>query len=197
MKSKSSVLARATMTVLLSIAAAAALAGGWHRQGYDGDGDHHRKHHRLSERARIGLRASPVALDTHRLDLELVGLGSYFVNTVGSCNECHTHPSYLPGANPFMGEAEAINAEQYMAGGRQFGPFIASNLTPDEYGRPAGLTFDEFEHVLRTGRDPVDSHILQVMPWTTVGKMSRHDLRAIYEFLRAIPSLPDNPAPGP
>jgi hypothetical protein len=35
------------------------------------------------------------------------------------------------------------------------------------------------------------------MPWPVVGKMSTKDLRAVYEYLRAIPSLPDNPAPGP
>jgi hypothetical protein len=38
---------------------------------------------------------------------------------------------------------------------------------------------------------------LQVMPWPVYGKMSDRDLRAIYEYLRAIPSLPDNPNPGP
>jgi hypothetical protein len=29
------------------------------------------------------------------------------------------------------------------------------------------------------------------------GKLTRFDLRAIYEYLSAIPSLPDNPDPGP
>jgi hypothetical protein len=35
------------------------------------------------------------------------------------------------------------------------------------------------------------------MPWPVFGKMINRDLRAIYEFLRSIPSRPDNPAPGP
>ena len=30
--------------------------------------------------------------------------------------------------------------------------------------------------------------ILQVMPWPTYRNMSDHDLRAVYEYLRAIPS---------
>jgi hypothetical protein len=55
----------------------------------------------------------------------MVWLGSYIVNTSG-CNECHTHPSYSPGGNPFQGQPERINAEQYMAGGRMFGPTITS-----------------------------------------------------------------------
>jgi hypothetical protein len=55
------------------------------------------------------------------------------------------------------------------------------------------LTLEEFETVLRTGRDPDNpSHILQVMPWPVLGKMTDHDIRAVYEYLRAIPSLPDN-----
>ena len=48
---------------------------------------------------------------------------------------------------------------------------------------------------MRTGQD--DGRILQVMPWNVYGKMTRLDLRAIYEYLSAIPPLPDNPAPGP
>jgi hypothetical protein len=129
----------------------------------------------------------------------MVWLGSYIVNTAG-CVECHTHPSYSPGGDPFKGQAERINAEQYMSGGRMFGPVItAANLTPDHAGRPAGLTREEFVQTLRTGHNPHDpaGEILQVMPWPTVGKMTNHDLYAVYEYLRAIPSLPDNPKPGP
>ncbi len=51
---------------------------------------------------------------------------------------------------------------------------------------------------MRTGRDPDGSgRILQVMPWPVYSKMTDLDLRAVYEYLRAIPSLPDNPSPGP
>jgi hypothetical protein len=35
------------------------------------------------------------------------------------------------------------------------------------------------------------------MPWTVFGKKTDGDLRAVYEYLSAIPSLPDNPHPGP
>ena len=42
-----------------------------------------------------------------------------------------------------------------------------------------------------------DGEILQVMPWNVYGKMTQFDLRAIYEYLSAIPPLSDNPAPGP
>lgn len=144
-----------------------------------------------------GFAISPVPLNLAGKNRALVGLGSYIVNTSG-CNDCHTHPEFLPGHNPFLGQPEQINAPQYLSGGRQFGPFTSANITPDALGRPAGLDFDEFVSLLRTGHDPdAPGRILQVMPWPVIGKKTDRDLRAIYEYLSAIPSLPDNPDPGP
>jgi len=88
-----------------------------------------------------------------------------------------------------------------MAGGRTFppSPFVSANITPDASGKPAGLTFDQFVATLRSGHNPLDppGTILQVMPWPVLGKKTDADLRAIYEYLSAIPSLPDNPDRGP
>lgn len=142
---------------------------------------------------------SGVHLNLHGRDRGLVGLGSYIVNTSG-CVDCHTYPSYLKNGDPFLGLSEMINFQQYMTGGRMFGPtIVAANLTPDASGKPAGLTLAQFITTLRTGHNPNDppGQILQVMPWPTVGKKTDLDLTAMYEYLRSIPSLPDNPAPGP
>lgn len=128
-------------------------------------------------------------------DRELVGLGSYLVNTTG-CNDCHTHPNWLDGHNPFKGEPEGVNWPQYLSGGRDFGPIRSANITPDRSGKPAGLNWWEFRTVMRTGHDP-EGHLLQVMPWPLYMWKTDKDLRAMYEYLRAIPSLPDNPNPGP
>jgi hypothetical protein len=149
----------------------------------------------FASRVAVGYRINPVELRLRGKNRLLVGLGSYLVNATGGCNDCHTRPSFAPGGDPFQGEPEIINTAQFLAGGRQFGPITSANITPDENGRPAGLTFEEFAHLLRTGRDE-GGQILQVMPWNVYGKMTRFDLRAIYEYLSAIPSLPDNPDPG-
>jgi hypothetical protein len=149
----------------------------------------------LASRVAVGYRINPVELRLRGKNRLLVGLGSYLVNAASGCNDCHTHPSFAPGGDPFKGETEIINAAQFLAGGRKFGPITSSNITPDENGLPAGLTFEEFEQVLRTGE--YEGEILQVMPWNVYGKMTRFDLRAIYEYLSAIPPLPDNPEPGP
>ena len=157
-----------------------------------------------ASKIRIGYNIAPVALNLRGKNRALVGLGSYIVNAQGACNDCHTHPSFAPGGDPYQGQPEVINSEQYLTGGRQFlpSPFTSPNLTPDQYGRPAGLTFDEFKTAIRTGADPDGPRpplppLLQIMPWPVYANMSDHDLRAVYEYLRAIPSRPDNPNPGP
>ena len=50
-------------------------------------------------------------------------------------------------------------------------------------------------HEGRDFRNPPDAtQILQVMPWPVYGKMSDRELEAIYEFLRAIPTINPRPA---
>jgi hypothetical protein len=140
-----------------------------------------------------GFEIAPVPLNLQGKNRALVGLGSYIVNT-GGCNDCHTNPPYALGGDPFAGEPEQINVPCYLSGGMDFGPFRSRNLTPDSQGRPAGLTYAEFLHVLRTGEDttspfdpPFDGGLLQVMPWPVFGKKTDRDIMAIYEYLKAIP----------
>jgi hypothetical protein len=54
------------------------------------------------------------------------------------------------------------------------------------------MTFDQFKLVIRTGIDLDKAHpqfgpLLQVMPWPVYQSMTDQDLRAIYEYLSAIP----------
>jgi len=135
-----------------------------------------------------GLQIAPVPLDLTGRNLALVGRGSYLVNAVASCADCHSCPTYEPGHNPYFGGDGAFDSEHYLAGGVPFGPFISANLTPDDDGLPAGLTRDEFVEAIRTGHDPDDpSQVLQVMPWPVLRNMTDHDLYALYEFLESIP----------
>jgi hypothetical protein len=141
-----------------------------------------------------GLRIAPVPLDLTRNNRALVGLGSYIVNAQGGCNDCHTNPPYAEGGNPFQGQPPVVNTAGYLAGGMAFGPFISRNITPCQDSKPAGLTFEEFLQVMQTGVDlkddvlpPGNTPLLQVMPWPVYAQMTHCDLRAIYEYLRAIP----------
>jgi len=149
-----------------------------------------------------GFEIAPVKLNLAGKDWALVGLGSYIVNTTG-CNDCHTHPNWAAGGNPFMGQLEQINTAQYLTGGRQFttpaGMFTSANITPDKNDRPAGLTLAGFLEVMHYGHDPRDppGDLLQVMSWPLYRYKTERELHAIYEYLRAIPSLPNNNSPGP
>jgi hypothetical protein len=194
-----------------------------------GDNERHENHESDAARIRRGLEISPVPLNLAGKDRDLVGLGSYLVNAVAVCNDCHSagpETQYVPGGVPFFkGNPPTItNPATYLGGGRNFGSLIpgtpeiiSRNLTPDRTGRPeGGNTFAEFLLIMRTGADldhihpncsatvmtncfpapqPFNGDLLQVMPWPIYQNMTTHDLRAIYEFLRAIPCI-TGPATG-
>ena len=86
-----------------------------------------------------------------------------------------------------------INAEHYLAGGRPFGPFRSRNITPDPSSTmTTEEKYQEFVSIFRTGLDPDLAHpqfgpLLQVMPWSVYQDMTDRDIRAIFEYLQAIP----------
>lgn len=178
----------------------------------------------------IGFKIAPVHLSLENKDRDLVGLGSYLVNAVASCNDCHS-PSgamgpeeYVPGNNPYFGQKKIVNAAVYLSGGMNFGPvgpgspdIVSRNLTPDKTGLPeGGRPFSQFLTIMRTGKDfdhvhlpctgapdgtclpPMDGdgNLLQIMPWPIYQSMTEHQLRAIYEYLSAVPCVEGPPAPS-
>ena len=111
------------------------LAGAAHGTAQDRDDDR-------DGRIQQGFRIAPVPLDLRGKNRALVGLGSYLVNAVGSCNDCHTCPSYKPGHNPYGppfgppgGGDGQINSANYLAGGTAFNPpgVTSANLTPNQF----------------------------------------------------------------
>jgi hypothetical protein len=148
-------------------------------------------------RVRQGFDIAPVPLNLDGKNPALVGLGSYIVNAVSECADCHTKlPGYLPGGNPFLGQPIQIDVANYLRGGRPFAavdptgvenPIKSRNLRP-ENGLPAGLTFAQFVDVMRNGTDyDHPGRLLQVMQWPIFQNMTDRDLLAIYEYLGAVP----------
>lgn len=165
----------------------------------DGEGDESRIRSEIQQ----GFAIAPVPLNLRGKNRALVGLGSYIVNAQGGCNDCHTNPPYAAGGDPYKGQPKQINVAGYLAGGVQFGPFTSRNLTPDKTGLPeGGTTLAQFFQIMRTGIDFDHAHpqfgpLLQVMPWPVYQSMTDHDLRAIYEYLSAIPCIEGDPGiPG-
>jgi hypothetical protein len=150
------------------------------------------------KRVQRGFEIAPVPLDLRLKDRNLVGLGSYIVNAQAACGDCHTCPTYEPGHNPFQGGDGAINTTNYLAGGVPFGPIISADITPDGTRKPAGLTFEEYLQLIRTGHDPDEpEEVLQVMPWPIFRNMTDRDILAIYTYLTAIPHAEPGSCTGP
>jgi hypothetical protein len=156
-------------------------------------------------RIRQGFAIAPVELNLQGKNRALVGLGSYLVNAAGGCNDCHTNPPYAVGGNPFMGEPKKVSRHVYLGGGNLFIPanpplpeIVSRNITPDKTGLPAGVSFQQFLSILRTGLDPKKAHpqygpYLQVMPWPVYQDLVDIDIRAIYEYLSTIPCVEGYP----
>jgi hypothetical protein len=141
-----------------------------------------------------GYKIAPVKLNMTGRDPFLVGWGSYLVNAVAGCNDCHTNPPYANGGNPYMGQPKVVNSAVYLGGGMTFGPFTSRNITPESNGMPAGMTFDMFLEAFTKGTDFDKQHpqmgpLLQVMPWPAYSNMNPRQIRAIYEYLSAIPPV--------
>ncbi len=141
------------------------------------------------------------------------------------CHSADPATEFVRGGNPYFGQPEKINPATYLGGGRNFGKIsgppspdiISRNLTPDRTGLPeGGHSFADFLTIIRTGKDfdhlhrncsatlttncfppmpPFDGDLLQIMPWPIYKNMTEHDLRAIYEYLSAIPCI-DTIVPG-
>ncbi len=157
--------------------------------------------HLYNPQMRRGFEISPVPLNLRGKSRTKVGMGSYLVNAVGACNDCHTNAPFVAGGNPFRGEPKVINVENYLAGGTRFGPFVSRNITPDANGKPAGLSLQQFVDAMRNGTDykqlhPQTAPLLQVMPWPVYREMTQRDLEAIYEYLSAIPHAEPGVARG-
>jgi hypothetical protein len=183
--------------ILISVGAAALLLALAIRGGKQVRADESDDLDDEASRIQRGYDSTPVPLDLTGKNRALVGLGSYYVNAVGSCADCHTNfPQYAAGGNPFLGQPKEINVANYLRGGRPFpaadptgveNPIRSRSLRPED-GLPAGLTFDEFVDVMRNGTDyDHPGRLLQVMGWPIFQNMTDRDLLAIYLYLSTLP----------
>ena len=148
--------------------------------------------------AQQGEKISPVPLNLNgNKPARLAYLGSYIVNAQGSCNSCHTCPSYR-GVDPYKtgllpNDPTPVNTANFLGGGTPFlnGSIVSPNLTPDSSGKPGGMTYQQFKAAMQGGASAHNpGHILQIMPWPMFRNMYENDLRAVYSYLSALPPAP-------
>jgi hypothetical protein len=205
----------AAATALAAILVAGMLGGSPRVKATDNDDDdrNESKIHRGFEIAPVPLNLEGKNRSLVGLGSYLVNTG--FCNECHNAGPAINQ--FLQGGNPYFGQPKIINAATYLGGGRDFGApvpgsahIISRNLTPDVTGLPAGgRTFSEFVQIMRTGVDldnlhpqcppnvvntscipaPFRGDLLQTMPWPAVKDLTDRDLRAIYEYLSAIPCV--------
>jgi mono/diheme cytochrome c family protein len=119
-----------------------------------------------------------------------VELGSYLVNVIMSCNDCHTPRDPRTGLH---------DEELAMAGGQAYeGPWgivYGGNITPHEETGIGTWTADDIRRVFREGVRP-DGRRLVLMPWEDYASITDDDLDALIAYLQAIEPI-DNEIPAP
>lgn len=138
----------------------------------------------VSEIAKKGLDIAPVKLAIDgktAAEVEAIGRGSYLVNAVVGCGDCHNQQK-PDGTSVHLGGGASYELIPGTA------TVYARNLTPDAKDGMK-LTEDQFIESLRTGKDQKDGSQLIVMPWPVFRWASTADLKAIYAYLKAVPAV--------
>ena len=132
-----------------------------------------------------------------------VGRGSYLVNAVADCSNCHTD-GIPDGAfdSGLLPETFDVNTTTYLGGGVDLGVFfllpfqvLSRNLTPHS-DTGLELSEDEFIQTLRFGADfrRPGASLRTVPHFPAEFRMTRDDLAAIYTYLRHIPAVDNDVA---
>jgi hypothetical protein len=147
---------------------------------------------------RIGYEIAPVPLDLRGKNRVLVGLGSYIVNTRAADTTYHDDRDLGSGGDVERDGADAALGARCVAAGHGFVPSESAGLQPACACRPADLTFEQFAAAIRAKAAPDGARrLLPRMPWPQLRKMNDGDLRAVYEYLRAVPPRCANSNSGP
>jgi len=131
------------------------------------------------DQARYNRRPAPLLTAIPGPDLSNpIKRGEYYV-TLGKCAECHTPSDDNGNALPGMDFAGGNFLDEVQK--------ATPNLTND----PTGISYYDdamFIQVMRTGK--VGARALNpIMPWWNVGHMNDEDLRAMFSYLRSLPSV--------
>ncbi|WP_246663059.1 cytochrome c [Pseudolabrys sp. FHR47] len=120
-----------------------------------------------------------VGTATAQANGDLVARGDYLVNTIMTCQNCHTPMG--PNGPDFS---------KALSGGLLFDepPFkvVASNITQDKETGIGGWTDAQIKHLLRTGQRPNGVQIAEVMPTSFYGILTERDMDAIVAYLRTV-----------
>jgi mono/diheme cytochrome c family protein len=113
----------------------------------------------------------------------VVNRGSYLVNALGHCGECHTARNFLGGTK----------RNRHLAGAKLGEGTSAPNLTPARLKKKSDAEVKDF---LQTGMTPdgdVAAESMAEVVRNTTSQLTPADLDAVVAYLRSLPPLPDEP----
>ena len=113
----------------------------------------------------------------------VVKRGSYLVNALGHCGECHTPRNFLGG----------MKRNRQFAGAKLGEGTSSSNLTPTRLKKKSDAEVKDF---LQTGMTPdgdVAAESMAEVVRNTTSQLTPADLDAVVAYLRSLPPLPDEP----
>ena len=139
---------------------------------------------------------APVPVDLTNKSTLLAQRGAYLVRLI-NCASCHSTVTQKTGTDAAK-DGWNVTPDYYLSGGKVQSGAKVANLTPDALGNPAGLSLKQFKAAVKQGVSSIDSSKKLVsMPWYNYAEMTDTDVKAIYEYLRSIPSLSMGPATAP
>jgi mono/diheme cytochrome c family protein len=113
----------------------------------------------------------------------VVNRGSYLVNALGHCGECHTPRNFLGG----------MKRNRYLAGAKLGEGASAQNLTPTRLKKKSDAEVKEFLETAMTPDGDVAAEAMAEVVRNTTSQLTPADLDAVVAYLRSLPPLPDEP----
>jgi mono/diheme cytochrome c family protein len=137
----------------------------------------------------LGLAAVVAVTGAASAESAAVKRGSYLVNTIMTCGNCHTP----------KGPTGDIK-EKAFSGGLEFDepPFkvTAANITPDKETGIGKYSAAQLKKLLITGKKPNGAPLAEIMPTGFYQILTPSDLNAIVAYLRTLPPI-SNKVPDP
>jgi len=109
--------------------------------------------------------------------------GSYLVNALGHCGECHTPRNFLGG----------MKRGRHLAGAKLGEGTSAQNLTPTRLKKKSDTEVKEFLQTAMTPDGDVAAEAMAEVVRNTTSQLTPADLDAVVAYLRSLPPLPDEP----
>ncbi|MCF6406451.1 c-type cytochrome [Chitinophaga filiformis] len=118
-----------------------------------------------------------------------IARGSYLVNHVAGCTDCHSQRDFSKLAGPVLPDSRGAGGVRFDQSFGFPGVFYSKNITP--YGL-SKWSDGEIYRAITSGVDRHGKTLFPVMPYTSYGKMQTEDVYAIIAYLRTLPAVPND-----